>query len=112
MNTEYQGDLFTGEELRDVGIAVVSANNDSWMIEAQLEARRFVMTQHGSFIGEDIRFHVRSKIGEPKHPNAWGALGKRLLDNRVIQPTGGHRAMKDRTSHARQTPIYVRGGNA
>src|SRR5262245_15948112 len=106
MNAEYQADLFTGEQLRDVGIAIVTGNNEIWMREAQLEARRFVMRQQGTFIGEDIRFHVVGKIGHPKHPNAWGALGKLLLSTRVIQPTGGHRAMKDRTSHARQTPVY------
>jgi hypothetical protein len=107
-----QGDLFSGEALRDAGIQLVSANNEDWMLMARLEARRFVMDKLGGFIGEDIRFHVREKIGEPKHPNAWGALGKALLESKIIQPTGRHTAMKDRSSHARQTPVYVRGQNA
>src|SRR5262245_51305074 len=60
------------------------------------------------FAAEDLRPLITAIIGPPHHHNAWGALTKKLLDGEYIKPTGLHRAMRAKGSHARQTPLYLR----
>ncbi len=107
------GPLFTGELLRDEGIAKVSSNNESWMAVALESAEYFVSTcdgemRHRTFTGEDIRHHCSGSAGCPAHSNAWGALINTLLKRKIITPTGEYRAMRDDNSHARKTPVYHR----
>ena len=101
------GPLFSGELLRDEGIAKVSDNNESWMNECI----KYVSTQprfRAKFTGEDIRFNCVSFVGYPSHPNAWGALINTLVRRKIIKPTGEYRAMRDDSSHARKTPVYTK----
>ncbi len=105
------GPLFTGELLRDEGIAKVSANNESWIELSVKEVQRFTLQSdagYGTFTGEDIRFWCSRTIGCPAHSNAWGALINTLLKRKIITPTGEYRAMRDDNSHARKTPVYRR----
>src|SRR5262245_19927570 len=104
-----QGDLFSGEFLRDAGIALVTSHNELWMDLCIKEAQNFVLTRE-SFTGEDIRFHLQKRVGYPRHANAWGALINRLIRLRVITPTGRYRPMRDDNSHARSTPVYEGAG--
>ena len=103
---EEQGDLFgTGAQRRDAGIEQVVGHNLTWFDMCIEEAESFVLC-HKIFTGEDIRFHCREEVGEPRHPNAWGGLISALVKRKVIAPIGKHRAMRDPISHARQTPLY------
>ncbi len=107
------GPLFSGELLRDEGIAKVSFNNESWMDICLQEIDYFVSmhdgeTRHRTFTGEDIRFYLVARAGHPHHSNAWGALINTLVRRKIIRPTGEYRAMKDSTSHARRTPVYTK----
>ncbi len=104
-NSCYDLPLFTGEVLRDEGIAKVTKHNGKWMERALWHAEFFAQL-HQSFTGEDIRFHVSREIGCPAHPNAWGALINTLLKRKIIKPTGEYRKMRDSCSHARKTPVY------
>jgi len=103
-----QPDLFSGEQLRDAGIARVTSNNESWIVAATRAAEAFISRQNLSFTGEDIRFYCEQAVGPPKHPNAWGALVNALLKRGAIQPTHQFRPMRDPNSHARITPVYNR----
>ena len=100
----------TGEAKRDKGIAQVSGNNQDWIKKAMQSAIAYVCLMNGEdFTGELIRFHVRESVGEPRHPNAWGALISALIKQGEILETGEHRKMKDPRSHARKTPVYHHG---
>ena len=101
------GPLFqTGTQLRDKGLAQVSEHNENWMYHAYRSALYFALSHDSDFTGEDIRFHCVGHAGEPFTPHAWGALINTLLKRKIIVPTGEYRKMKDRTSHARSTPVY------
>ena len=109
-----QRDLFfkpSGACLRDKGIQQVTEHNENWM-EKALDRIEFgfipiVRRTYQDFTGEEIRFFLNRKlIGQPKHPNAYGALINTLVKRKIIAPTGQYRQMKDRTSHARSTPVY------
>lgn len=99
------GELKTGKQLRDEGIAQVSDNNLTWMELCVKEAEMFARSW-GLFTAEDIRFHCQCRVGLPRHHNAWGALTNVLIKRGIIEPTGEHRPMKDEISHARSTPVY------
>lgn len=100
-------DLKAGKELRDEGIKQVSDHNEDWMENCYCRAFSFVNgVKPEHFTGEDIRLHCQKHEAEPKHPNAWGALINTLIKRKIITPTGEHRPMKDKTSHARSTPVY------
>lgn len=103
------GELFDhlkGKQLRDKGIERVSEHNDDWMNRCIKAASIYVRGNHYDFTGEDIRFVCREVCGEPKHPNAWGALTKSLVRRKIIQPTGEYRTPRDRSSHARMIQVY------
>ncbi len=100
------GPLFSGELLRDEGIAKVSDNNELWMELCVKEVEQN-LTKH-DFTGEDLRFVLSSWVGCPAHSNAWGALISTLVKRKIIKPTGEYRAMRDDSSHARKTPVYTK----
>ncbi len=101
------GPLFSGELLRDEGIAKVSEHNESWMELCLREFWRF-LALHDTFTGEDIRFWCSRQVALPNHSNAWGALISTLVRRKIIKPTGEYRAMRDDSSHARKTPVYTK----
>ncbi len=105
------GPLFSGELLRDEGIAKVSDNNEKWMELCVREAQRYIppgSAFSATFTGEDIRFYLEASIGCPHDPHAWGALVSTLIKRKIIKPTGEYRAMRDDSSHARKTPVYTK----
>jgi len=95
----------TGQRLKEKGIKLVSEHNENWMIKAIRNSRDFI-AYNKDFTGEDIRMNVLLWTGPPRHPNAFGALINTLIKRKIIVPTGEHRQMKDKTSHARSTPVY------
>ncbi len=103
------GPLFSGELLRDEGIDQVLKHNEGWMSACIKSAEFWVWSGGGEpFTGEDLRFYLSKTVGCPAHVNGWGALVNALLKKKIIQATGEYRPMKDETSHARKTPVYVK----
>ena len=106
------GDCVESRRLKEKGLKLVRENNENWMelcVSLLRSGFRYVdHAGHGGndFTGEDIRFHCERIIGPPRHPNAWGALINTLIKRKIIVPTGEYRPMKDKTSHARSTPVY------
>jgi len=100
--------LDAGRELRDEGIASVSENSMSWHDKAFVEALflRYLDAFPFGFISEDIRQPISDKVGNPHHPNAWGALTMHLEKAGYIRKTGEYRQMRLKSSHARSTPVY------
>ncbi len=100
------GPLFTGELLRDEGIANVTEHNEKWMDLCVMKMEQSKWLGDGTFIGEDVRHYCEYSVGCANHPNAYGALINTLLKRKIIKPTGQYRKMKDDRSHARRTPVY------
>ncbi len=101
------GPLFSGELLRDEGIAKVIGNNNRWF-ELCVEAAKTYIEYPATFTGEDIRLYCQRYVGHPTHPNAFGALINTLVRRKIIRPTGEYRAMRDSSSHSRRTPVYTK----
>ncbi len=102
------GPLFSGELLRDEGIAKVSDNNEKWLRRCVWSIEQSIWLGDGTFTGEDVRFYLNREVGCPAHSNAWGALINTLVRRKIIKPTGEYRAMRDQNSHARKTPVYTK----
>src|SRR4029077_17780526 len=100
----------TGQQLKEIGIKEVSEHNDNWMERAILKIKydlgnwKLLSYLDSDFTGEDIRHFITGTLGNPNHPNAFGALINTLIKRKIIVPTGEHRKMKDSRSHARSTP--------
>tara|TARA_R110002020_G_scaffold470280_1_gene696007 strand:+ start:3300 stop:3623 length:324 start_codon:yes stop_codon:yes gene_type:complete len=100
-----QIDLFdpTAASERDAALQRVTANNASWMDRA---LRALSGLQGGEATGEDIKIVLREQVEDPGHHNAWGALIRKALHQKMLTPTGRFTRCRLPKSHARQTPIY------
>lgn len=94
-----------GESRRDAGIEQVLANAGKW----SHRARDLILDDDSltgqSMTGEDIRFFVKERIGEPHHHNAWGGLIMGLVKRKRLVLVEWVK-MRDPRSHARMTPRY------
>ena len=98
-----QGDLFAGRELRDQGIESVTENSKRWQDEA---LQIIAGAQFFQATGEELRAPIVAAIGEPHHPNAWGALINTALKRGLIAKTGRYTQMRRASAHARVNAIY------
>ncbi len=107
--------MTTGTLERDAGISRIRESNQQWFNRAWQELlRRAVMAATDNtikeleFTGEDIRYTLKASVGEPSHPNCWGALIMSAVRARppVIVATGALLPMQYARSHARKTAVY------
>ncbi len=101
-----QFDLFdkkTAKEHRDSAIDRVSSNNQAWLFDALAHIPKLAGE---TMTGEEIRLQVEIAVGPPKHHNAWGALIRQAIKEKLLIPTGQYKAMETPKSHARRTPAY------
>jgi hypothetical protein len=110
-------DFLASAQARDAGIEQVTENNSDWMALALLQLEQLARmpngwanTEHG-VTGEDLRRMLIARVGHPGHANAWGALINKAVRDGLLKATGAYRAMKEKRSHARKTPVYVFMGN-
>jgi hypothetical protein len=109
MTTDHDEDLFdyaASEAAKEKALSDVSENNTEWtdIVLAKINT----LPQGWSGIGENIR-QLCADVGPPKHPNAWGAVINTAVRRGALVPTGRWLRMTGRTSHARQSPEYVKG---
>lgn len=92
---------------RDEGIVRVIENSGAWFENALRVVGSLPPGWTG--IGEDIReIVVKSPVGAPHSPNAWGALTQHAKKRGLLALTGVRRPMKSVQSHARMTDEYRR----
>lgn len=61
----------------------------------------------GLYTGETVRAAVEPNIGEPHHPNCWGAAFRRTLSKvRSFKPLQRTMHMTSPRSHGRRTRLY------
>jgi len=94
-----------GIALRDEGIHLISGNSKSWQ-ERALDVVRSM--PDGEMMGEDIHKKVEVAIGDPHHPNAYGALIMKAIRAGVIVRTGEYRKSSRPSAHARANPVYIK----
>ncbi len=104
-------DLFEADvakELRDEGLLTVYQKAKPWSdtaFKALLDLRSG--NDLSTFTGEDLRLRIAKKIGNPHHPNAWGALIMKAVKRGIIINTGKYVSMRKPSSHARRNPVYA-----
>lgn len=102
-----QLDLFASRTERDLALGRVAANSPDFITRA-LEV--IAGLEHGRKVtGEDIRFRCEMRDIRPHHPNAHGALINTAVRRHLLTPTKEYTQMKDRSSHARATRVYLAG---
>lgn len=96
--------LDRGRQLRDQGIATVSANpaNDDWRNRADVEMRRLV-TRGEPFTAADLI----DRTGMPPSPNAVGAVFHTAKRAGLIKGTGRWVKSRRPASHARDLREWV-----
>lgn len=91
---------------RDAALAQVKDNAGDWFSLALAIVPACRAELADTFLGEDLRAAIMSRIGPPHSPNAWGVLIRNAVARGYIAPTGQFAPMKAKTSHARMTPVY------
>jgi len=102
-----------GDELRDDGInRALDNEHEHWKVSyLKVSARWFERLPKGSiFHGEAMRLNaIHVGIGEPHHPNVWGAMAssflKSLLNDELIEECEMIKASLP-SSHSRRNPSY------
>lgn len=94
-----------GEYLKEQGIALVAEHSESWAERAATNFRYWARCHMaGSFSIQDFR--AACTIGEPHHPNAWGAFWNGLAKQKIIVPTGEHAKSRLPGCHARPVALW------
>jgi hypothetical protein len=99
-----QFNLFEGEQRRDAGIELTTGNNLDWMANAIQVIRRHAPA--GEFMAECFR--TLPGIGSPESPNAWGALTRYAVQQKIIVHTGRYAKSSSVLNHAHEYKIYRR----
>jgi hypothetical protein len=93
-----------GEDLRDAALAQVLENADE---DFKAHVYDLIRGLPADWIGtgEDIR---KMAMVQPHSPNAWGAVINTGIRRGWLAHTGEYRKMRQASSHARETRVYVR----
>ena len=105
--TQIEFDFSAAVEAGDEGMLIAAANSLSWF-DAALQ---IIATLPAGWtgLGEDIRALISaSDVGPATSPKAWGALIGQAKRDGLLERTGVWRQMRDKKSHARETPEYRR----
>lgn len=84
----------------------VLSNNASWKDIAMNAIIGLPFATEGTF--EDFRNKIVGKVGEPGHPNAWGALANVLIRQGFLNDTGTVKSMTGPKSHGRKSAVLFR----
>ena len=97
----------SGEELRERGIIAVDANTPTDWKEQTDAIISWLASNKVEFTAED----VRAWVGDPPHPNAWGARFAAALRAKIIVPLY-YRKAKRASAHCRVLAVYRGAENA
>lgn len=92
------------------GVLVKHANFDALLKSNPVWSDKACMVIAALFgfegIGEDLQRVIVQEIGEPSHPNVWGATINQAIKRGFLEATGEYRAMRLDTSHGRESRVY------
>jgi hypothetical protein len=92
---------------REEGLASVLGHNPRW-IDCYYAYVQRVIPCGTVLSAEDIRRRAAPVIGEPTHPNGWGAASNGAYRRGLLSKTGKMVTPKAKKSHARAIQQYVR----
>lgn len=101
-------DAIESKRARDEGIDITTMNeSELWRYRAMSVIRDIPPGWTG--IGEDIRHKIlESGIGEPHHPNVWGAIIMAATKRNWLKRTGQMQRAKAKKSHASTYPVMIK----
>lgn len=110
MLTNNQGDLFSAEHLRDVGIqnALNHANRvvDNWGEKAFAFFLEY-LKNNKEFMAEDVRNASVGIVPEAAHARAWGAIIVRAVKSGLIRRKG-FKNVKNAKAHCTPAALWER----
>lgn len=103
--------MLTGQQLKEAGQQLVLSVDVAWKDHAMAELEKFCETMKeagkGEFVFEDFRLHCEGiVVGEPHHPNAWGALATCAAKDGLIEWTGKGVQAKGVKAHSRLVRVW------
>lgn len=100
-------DLNDGTALRDEGIDAVT--REAWARQAREAVIAYIRNKKGQpLLGSDVQRIVRDAgRPEPHHPNAYGALVKGLIQDKLIEPTNMFLPAGHSKAHSRAVRVYL-----
>lgn len=117
MTTQLTLDSFAARQLKDKGIDKILTNQAPWLDAAIEQIKSMKIPDRGlrasqapysdnSMPADQIRQRIQNTIGEPNHPNAWGALFRTAMRRGLLIDTGRMTKSSITTSHSRRIPVY------
>jgi len=97
-----------GKKRRDKGMHRVASKNAAWMENARLLVDKHAPRDR-MFMAEEFKSYPG--MGEPTHPNCWGAFTHWLVTRKLIEKTGIYVKARGPRNHAHPYPLYVRVDN-
>lgn len=94
---------------KEIGIQQVSDSNAEWLHKANFLLLRYLrLSRYEPFTSCDFRTWSDQvhKLGEPRHPNAWGALFNTAHKQGLIVPTGRYEASTHSRAHGRMIRLW------
>jgi hypothetical protein len=105
-----QTELFTGRELRDIGInrAVDHANNEilNWSEIAYDFLKKYIL-RSGEFMAEDVINASSGIVPKPPDTRAWGAVIVRAKKDHIIKSLG-FQSVKNPQAHRRPATVWIK----
>ena len=98
-------DLLKGMSEREINITKVLSNSGTFMTQAMAI---IASLPPGEYTGEDFTRACQSNGVIPHRSNAFGALILKAIRRGMIIKTGRIGSMKRVSSHAHNTPIYIK----
>lgn len=98
----------SGKALRDKAIEKTLKKSSGWIQEAVLVVMDYCDVNKGRLVRwEEVRAYVSSRIGDPHHPNVWGALSMKCIRGaKLFKDVYKTTHATDPVSHACRVPVW------
>ncbi len=97
----------SGEALRDEGAERVLARQAEWKKRVRTTICLLAISSPNGFTSDDVRSLAADwLLGDPTHPNAWGAAMLSAAAAGLIEKTGEFRKSTRKAAHAHQNPVW------
>jgi hypothetical protein len=98
----------SGKQLKADGMErVLASTSDEWHARCQGYYRAYMDRHPHGFTGEDCKLDARERgLGEPHHPNVWGAVFSGIARSKDIVKTGEYVKSTEPLRHANEVPVW------
>ena len=97
----------SGEKLKRRGMHAAYFNEpEAWRVAAMIVISELTAAC-AQFTSDDVHAAVTARIGEPHHPNVWGALTRKAVNAGVMKRTGRIVPSTRSSRHSNMIPEYA-----